>query len=114
MSFILNSSYSYFADDNIRYIFIDGKACKHIDDCYATLQQQLSLPDYFGNNLDALEEVLSDLDWIKEEKIRIIILNQSELLVNETNKKESFLDILNSCDNDKLEIIYLRAENDKN
>jgi RNAse (barnase) inhibitor barstar len=114
MSAISNISKSYFSENNIRYVFIDGKACKQIDDCYATLQQQLSLPDYFGNNLDALEEVLSDLDWIKEEKIRIIILNQSELLVNESNKKESFLEILNSCDNDKLEIIYLRADNNKN
>jgi RNAse (barnase) inhibitor barstar len=98
---------SYFSENNIRYVFIDGTVCKQINECYATLQRQLSLPDYFGNNLDALEEVLSDLDWISEAEVKIIILNPSELLVNDADKKESFLDILNSCENEKLEIVYL-------
>lgn len=110
MSAILNIPKSYFSENNIRYVFIDGTVCKQIDDCYATLQPQLSLPDYFGNNLDALEEVLSDLEWINEEKVKIIILSQSELLMNDGNKRESFLDILNSCSNEKIEIIYLGAD----
>lgn len=107
MSTIINFPKPFFSENNIRFVFIDGRACKQINDCYATLRVQLSLPDYFGNNLDALEEVLNDLEWINEEKIKIIILNLSELLVNHSNKKESFLDILNSCDNERLEIIYL-------
>lgn len=107
MSTIINFSTPFFSENNIRYVFLDGRACKQIDDCYTTLRLQLSLPDYFGNNLDALEDVLSDLEWINEEKVRMIILNQSELLTIDSHKKESFLDILNSCDNEKLEIIYL-------
>lgn len=107
MSTVLNIRSSYFSENNIRYVFLDGRACSQIDDFYASLRQQLSLPDYFGNNLDALEEVLNDLDWIEEEKIKIIISNSSALLVNDSMKKESFLDILNSCDNEKLEIVYL-------
>ncbi len=106
---------SYFAEKNIRYVFIDGTVCKSIEQCYDTLKQQLSLPGYFGNNLDALEEVLSDLDWIKEEKIKIIILNPSELLAKVISKKNAFLEILNTCENEKLEIIYIDKEpqNDK-
>lgn len=110
MSAISNIPMSYFSESNIRYVFIDGTVCKQIDDCYKTLQLQLSLPDYFGNNLDALEEVLSDLEWIDEAKVRIIILNQTGLLLNDANKKESFLDILNSCSNEKIEIIYLGTD----
>lgn len=107
MSAVSNIPKSYFSEDNIRYVFIDGRTCKQLEDCYATLRQQLSLPDYFGNNLDALEEVLADLDWISEAEVKIIILNPSELLVDDADKKESFLDILNSCENEKLEIVYL-------
>lgn len=110
MSAISNIPKSYFSESNIRYVFIDGTVCKQIDDCYKTLQLQLSLPDYFGNNLDALEEVLSDLEWIDEAKVRIIILNQTGLLLNDANKKEIFLDILNSCSNEKIEIIYLGTD----
>ena len=112
MSAVSKIPMSYFSENNTRYVFIDGTICKQIDDCYKTLQLQLSLPDYFGNNLDALEEVLSDLEWIGEEKVKIIILSQPELLINDANKKESFLDILNSCSNDKIEIIYLAADSD--
>lgn len=110
MSLILTVSESYYVENNIRYVFIDGYACKNIERCFATLQQQLSLPDYFGNNLDALEEVLADLDWINEEKIKIIISNSAELLANNIDKKNDFLEILNSCGNEKLEIIYLGKE----
>lgn len=101
---------TYFSENNIRYVFIDGNLCDSIDKCYTTLKQQLSLPGYFGNNLDALEEVLSDLDWIHEEKIKIIILNSTELLAKNISTKNSFLDILNVCENKKLQIIYLDNE----
>lgn len=107
----LHISSSYFVENNIRYVFMDGNLCRSIEQCYVTLKQQLSLPDYFGNNLDALEEVLSDLDWINEEKIKIIILNSNGLLINDISKKKDFVEILNSCDNKKLEIIYLGEEN---
>ncbi|MDQ2719293.1 MAG: barstar family protein [Bacteroidota bacterium] len=107
MSATSNLSANYYVENNIRYVFMDGNACKHINDCYTTLQQQLSLPDYFGKNLDALEEVLADLDWIKEEKIKMIISNSDALLSGEIAKKKEFLDILNSSENVKLEIIYL-------
>lgn len=101
---------SYFVENNIRYVFLDGNLCDTIEKCYTTLKQQLSLPGYFGNNLDALEEVLSDLDWINEEKIKIIILNSTELLSKNTSTKDSFLDILNVCENERLQIIYLDNE----
>ena len=105
---------SYFAENNIRYVFIDGNLCDSIDKCYTTLEQQLSLPGYFGNNLDALEEVLSDLDWINEGKIKIIVLNITELLSKNISIKNIFLDILNACENKKLEIIYLDNESIQN
>jgi len=107
MSTIFNILASYYADKNIRFVFIDGNICKSIQQCYQTLQQQLSIPDYFGCNLDALEEVLGDLDWVKEEKVRIILLNSEHLLTDDKEKKTAFFDILNSCKNEKLEIIYL-------
>ena len=108
MSDVINFSTPYFSENNVRYVFIDGRSCQQIEACYKSLQQQLSLPGYFGNNLDALEEVLSDLDWIKEAKVKIIILNLSELLTIDSHKKETFLAILNACENEKLEIVYLR------
>jgi RNAse (barnase) inhibitor barstar len=102
---------SYYSENDTRYVFLDGVACNTLSDCYDILQQQLSLPGYFGRNLDALDEVLSDLDWIPEKTIKIIIANSNQLLDSEANKRKDFLDTINSTDNDRVEIIYLEPGN---
>jgi RNAse (barnase) inhibitor barstar len=107
MSAVLRLTTAYYAENNTRYVFLDGNACKKIEDCYDSLQQQLSLPVYFGKNLDALEEMLDDLEWVKEKKVKIIIAGLASLLQNEPAKKNSFLDILHAASNNKIEIIYL-------
>ena len=107
MSSILNIDAGYYAENNTRYVFLDGHACGKLDACFTALQQQLSIPAYFGKNLDALEEVLNDMEWIAEEKVKIIILNSTSLLENEPARKNVFLDILHSSANEKIEIIYL-------
>jgi RNAse (barnase) inhibitor barstar len=105
-----NISEGFYTENNVRYVFIDGNTCDTIEKCYTTLQQQLSIPDYFGFNLDALEEVLADLEWINEEKITIIIINKPALLQNDESLKDSFLGILQKNDNDKVQIVYLGEE----
>lgn len=114
MATVLNIAENYYSENNIRYVFLDGMLCRNLDQCYDTLQEQLSFPDYFGRNLDALEEVLSDLEWIKEEKVKIIILNTEQLLINDLKKRKAFLDILNSSDNKKIEVVYLGTDNETN
>jgi RNAse (barnase) inhibitor barstar len=107
MSHIKNIPTAYYASNNERLIFIDGNSCDTLDKCYSTLQQQLSIPDYFGHNLDALEEVLADAEWIAEEKIHILILNPTDLLKNDAAKKEAFLDVISSSDNEKIRVSVL-------
>jgi RNAse (barnase) inhibitor barstar len=102
-----NIAATYFSTNNERLVFIDGNTCDSLEKCYATLQQQLSIPDYFGHNLDALEEVLADAEWIEEEKIHILILNEKELLKNNDDKKTAFLDVLKSNENKKIDITIL-------
>ncbi len=38
---------------------LDGKAIRSLNDLYDQLSKQLSLPEHFGRNLDALWDVLS-------------------------------------------------------
>lgn len=97
----------YYTENKTRYVFIDGVSFQQMDGLYKSLQQQLSLPAGFGNNLDALEEVLADLDWIKEEKVKIIVLNAADLLGNLPQKKQALMEILKNSDNPKLEIVLL-------
>jgi ribonuclease inhibitor len=43
----------------MRRYTLNGKAIASLDDLYDQLTTQLSLPEYFGRNLDALWDVLS-------------------------------------------------------
>ncbi|MEP7323368.1 MAG: barstar family protein [Saprospiraceae bacterium] len=95
----------YYSFDGTRYVFIDGNTCDTIEKCYITIAQQLSIPDYFGYNLDALEEVLADLEWIEEEKVILIVLNADGILQNESEVKNDFLHVLRACDNARVEVI---------
>jgi RNAse (barnase) inhibitor barstar len=105
----INNRQSYYSTNNIRFVFLDGAANDTLGKCFNTLQNQLSIPDYFGHNLDALEEVLADLEWVEEQSIHLVIYNKNALLQQEVEKKELFLDILNTCENERLEIFYIET-----
>jgi RNAse (barnase) inhibitor barstar len=107
MSKINQTDKAFHRFQNVRMVFIDGNANDTLQKCYTTLQQQLSIPDYFGHNLDALEEVLADLEWVDEETVQIIIANKAALLSGELTRKEDFLSVLNAAENEKITIVYL-------
>ena len=108
MKSIKHISDAYFSTDKTRYAFIDGMACKTITKAYQRLQEQLSFPDYFGHNLDALDEALSDLDWISKPRIRLIITDIPQLLSEEeADKKDAFLEVINEHQNERLEVFYI-------
>ncbi|MEO5581460.1 MAG: barstar family protein [Saprospiraceae bacterium] len=100
-----SNNISYYSNEGIRYVFIDGNTCDSMEKCYITIAQQLSIPDYFGYNLDALEEVLADLEWIEEEQIKIILLCSASLLQQEPDSKMVFLEIIKNCKNERIELV---------
>jgi hypothetical protein len=48
----------------IRVVEIDGAPIETKQDLMSALSEALELPDYFGGNWDALDEVLRDLGWL--------------------------------------------------
>ena len=108
MENIIENESSFFVANNTRYVFLDGIALDTIEKCYATLTKQLSLPDYFGNNLDALEEVMNDLDWVKEKNIVIIIAAEKLLLQHNEIFKNDFLEILETSSLENISLVYLQ------
>ncbi len=98
----------FFSTDKTHYAFIDGAVCPTIDKAYNKLQEQLSFPDYFSHNLDSLDEILSDLEWITKPRIRLIITDVPSLLTEEDmDRKESFMEVINEHQNERLEVYYI-------
>lgn len=72
---------------------IDGAKAASMKDFQEQIGIAMKFPDYSGKNLDALDEMLNDLEWIKEEKVIIYISNSAEWLSKEKSE-ERILDIL--------------------
>jgi|RhiMetdeSRZDD1v2_1073273.scaffolds.fasta_scaffold05726_2 RNAse (barnase) inhibitor barstar len=52
-------------------------------------------PDYFGWNLDALDECMRDLDWLKEKNYKIIVRNMSVLKKKDIKQADQLEKYLN-------------------
>ncbi|HPI54933.1 MAG TPA: barstar family protein [Chitinophagaceae bacterium] len=88
-----------------RYIAcLDGRHIQSMDDFYDQLQDALSLPDYFGRNLDALFDILSDLSWIEQQFTFLIITNLHEMFAQDSAKRDALLQLLFEVENVDLEI----------
>lgn len=71
-------------------VIIEGKHITDKERLWKELHQKMELPEYFGNNLDALADVLSE----KKEKIEVKILDVQEIEENLGGYGKSFLRIL--------------------
>lgn len=79
-------------------VIIDGKKINDFIKLYKFLKERLSFPNYSHPNLDSLDEILNDPDWLEAQKeFYLEIKNYSNLLFREPQeKKKSFLNIIYS------------------
>lgn len=81
---------------------IDGSKAGSMKDFHEQIGLALKFPDYSGKNLDALDEMLNDLEWIKEEKVILYISNSADWLSKERSEERvlSVLDIFDATAED--------------
>jgi len=60
-------------------ITIDGLSIKKKEDFYANIKTELNVPEYFGNNLDALYDFLTEQPDILQVKFLHYNMMQSQL-----------------------------------
>ena len=75
---------------------IKGLHCKTPATLLAEFARALEFPDYFGHNWDALEECLTDLEWLPAKGYIVLITDAAHVLSNDDTEYETFLEIL--CD----------------
>jgi RNAse (barnase) inhibitor barstar len=78
---------------NYAYIFLSGKNITDKESFIHVLAEKMSFPSYFGENWDALEECLRDLDWLNADGY-MIVYDQFEVFAErEPQQFEVALDI---------------------
>lgn len=77
---------------------IDANRVTTLRDFYEILVETMHFPDYFGFNLDSLDELLNDLSWIEDEKLAVYFTNSEKFLEKERNETKilTLLDLLDA------------------
>jgi len=73
---------------------IKGRHCKTPASLFAEFAGVLEFPDYFGHNWDALEDCLTDLEWLPAKGYILLITDAAHVLSNDEEEYETFLEIL--------------------
>ena len=77
-------------------INLDGQRCETKQQLFSEYARQFEFPDYFGENWDAFEECLSDLEW-KPSKGYLTLLHHGERVLSKQEEEfTTFIAILQS------------------
>ena len=77
----------YAAKKGFAVAHIRCKYCDELDAFFREISSALRFPYYFGNNWAALDECLTDLDWLSFSGILIVIDNYELMFRRELKKK---------------------------
>ncbi len=77
----------------IRYL--RGKRCMNDDKLFQEIAAALQFPWYFGNNWNALNECLRDLDWLEGSSYLILISQVDKIFINDDEGFRLIIKFLN-------------------
>jgi len=73
---------------------IDGRRCGTRAACLAEISRALAFPAYFGGNWDALDECLSDLEWLPGAGYLLVFRDADRLLTGAEEDYRTLIDVL--------------------
>ena len=95
---ILNTISDKHSTEKTLVAIIDGEHTDTLEKFYSSIASQLQFPNSFGNNFDAFDEMMNDLDWLEEDRIYLIFRNYDIFLVEENDEaREILLTILDDA-----------------
>jgi RNAse (barnase) inhibitor barstar len=78
---------------NLRYLDVDLSRAEDRAGLFSALAKGLQLPDYFGENFDALADVLEDRDWLGKHGCVIRLAHASHYRKTHPNEWRTLEDI---------------------
>lgn len=73
---------------------IRGKEVTSLQDLFEQMAKTFDFPEWFGNNLDALYDGLTDLDWISASTIILELQDADAICSSEPEAREQFTSLL--------------------
>lgn len=77
----------------MKRVYLNGKRMETKEDAHRLLKHKLHFPDYYGNNLDALMDCLTDV----REPTRLILFNQKSLLEKGNGYGQKLVEVLTAA-----------------
>ena len=95
---ILNTISDKHSTEKTLVAIIDGENIDTLEKFYDSISSQLKFPENFGNNFDAFDEMINDLDWLEQDHIYLIFRNYDDFLSEENDEgREILLTILDDA-----------------
>lgn len=76
---------------------IKGGKCRTPSGLFAEFAQVLKFPDYFGENWDALEECLADLEWLPAKGYVLLFTDAEKILPDDEEDFATFLEVMSDA-----------------
>ncbi|HUI65932.1 MAG TPA: barstar family protein [Bacteroidota bacterium] len=76
---------------------IRGRDCTTKADLLKEFARALDFPSYFGGNWDALEDCLTDLEWLSSESFVLVLTNADLILRNDPESWRTLASVLQSA-----------------
>jgi RNAse (barnase) inhibitor barstar len=81
-------------DKKLSVRWVRGKKMRNWTALFSEFSAALQFPYYFGENLDAFDECITDLAWLNALSYLIIILDADEVLVESSDSDSDFRTLL--------------------
>lgn len=91
---------SFYANDrrpDTFVAYVRGKRCHSLKSLFSELSAVFRFPGYFGENWDALDECLCDLDWLCFDRIVVGIDDFHSILPHDPRGKQTLLSVLQTA-----------------
>ncbi|PLK46149.1 MULTISPECIES: barstar family protein [unclassified Emticicia] len=83
--------------ENYSIVELDGNKTQTLRGFYEEIADALAFPEEFGFTLDELDEMLSDLSWLEDEKI-VLYISPSDVFIEKERNPEKTGTLLNLLD----------------
>ena len=76
---------------------VRGSKGRQTSGLFSELASAMEFPDYFGHNWDALEECLTDLEWLPGKGYVLLITAAEQILADDDEDFATFLEVLSDA-----------------